>query len=552
MYSDTFPHRESAVLADLLERGEREYPDKMFAVFTGGQTWSYAQAADISWRVGNALRDTCGVRAEDVVAAWLPNGPEALAAWFGANSTGASFAPLNTAYRGAILAHALNLTRSPVLVAHADLLDRLVGLDLPYLRVVVVVGGPAVPMGDLRVLAWDGFVASGSAGRPVLSEPIEPWHDAVILMTSGTTGASKAVRRTYVQYWLYTETCFTHVGVDSSDRFYVCGPMFHGGADTPIFSMLELGASIAVSEGFSASRFWDEVRATGSTVAWIHSAMSLFLAKRPPKPNDADNPLRLAMLAPMIPGSVDFAERFGVRLYMVYGMTEMPCIFSVMDPVDDSSLGATADPGYEVRVVDAFDIEVPDGTPGELIVRHRFPWAISPGYLHDPEATAKAWRNGWFHSGDVFVRDSLGEYRLVDRVKDSIRRRGEYVSAAEVESALLEHLEITEAAVIGVPAELEEDILAYVSLRAGSALTQLEIHTFLQPRLPYFALPRYIVVRDTLPRNVALRADKPTLRGQGVPPDAWDRDEAGVTVSRERFVRPAAAQAGSLPGSGEA
>jgi crotonobetaine/carnitine-CoA ligase len=535
MFSKVFPTRQGVVLADLLETGAREFPDKDFVLFSEGERWSYAETAAVSWRVAAGLRESCAITAQDVVTAWLPNGPEALAAWFGANCAGASFAPLNTAYKGAVLEHALNVTRSPVLVAHTDLLERLEGLDLPFLRVVVVVG--AIPPGDGRfeIMSWNDVLHNPVATRPTLPEPIEPWHDMVVMMTSGTTGASKAVRRTYVQYSLYTETTFSIVGVNANDRFYVCGPMFHGGADTPIFSMLQLGASVAVSDGFSASRFWDEVRETGSTVTWIHSAMSLFLSKQPRLPNDADNPMRLAMLAPMIANSADFAARFAIRLYMVYGMTEMPCVFSVMDPVDGSSLGRPADPGYEVRIVDAFDIDVPDGSPGELIVRHALPWAISPGYLRDAEATARAWRNGWFHSGDVFIRDSQGEYRLVDRVKDSIRRRGENVSAAEVETALLNHPDIVEAAAIGVASDLEEDVLAYVSLRTGSTLRPVEILSFLEPQLPYFALPRYIVLAGTLPRNVALRPDKPTLRARGIPADAWDREREGVVISRERL-----------------
>jgi crotonobetaine/carnitine-CoA ligase len=538
MFDATFPDREAVVLADLLDRHAREQPDKTFAVFADGREWTYHQTAVISWTVATGLLDRCGVGLGDVVAALLPNGPEALAAWFGTNCTGASFAPLNTAYRGAILEHALNLTRAPVLFVHAELLDRLDRLTLPHLRVLVVVGwAGGSDNGRFRQMSWTQLTHRTATGRPHLPQPIEPWHDMVVLMTSGTTGASKAVRRTYVQYSLYTDTTFSIVGVGAPDRFYVCGPMFHGGADTPIFSMLQLGASIAVSDGFSVSRFWEEVRATQSTVTWIHSSMSLFLSKQPPAPGDADNPLRLAMLAPMIPGSAEFARRFAIRLYMVYGMTEMPCVFSVMDPVDDSTLGPVADPGYEARIVDANDVEVPDGTPGELIVRHRLPWAVTPGYLHDAEATARVWRNGWFHSGDVFVRDAAGEYRLVDRVKDSIRRRGENVSAAEVETALLEHPDIVEAAVIGVASELEEDVLAYVSVRSGRRLPAEVIHAFLAQRLPYFAVPRYIVHLDTLPRNVALRPDKPAMRRLGVPSNAWDRESEGVTVTRERLSR---------------
>jgi crotonobetaine/carnitine-CoA ligase len=466
------------------------------------------------------------VRVGEVVAAWLPNGPEALLAWFGANAAGAVYQPLNTAYRGAILAHALNLGRARVLIAHADLVERLRGLDLPHLETIVIVGESS----------WDDLLADERHARPRLERPVEPWDDITILMTSGTTGASKAVRRTYVHYTLYTEVNFEGIGAGPQDRFYVCAPMFHGGADTPIYSMLQLGGSIAVSQGFSASGFWRTAREHACTIAWIHSSMSLFLHKQPPRPDDRDNPLRWVMMAPLIDDFATFAERFDVRVYMVYGMTEIPCPFRVVDPVERRSLGRPVDDGVELRIVDEHDQPLGDEQPGELVLRHTVPWAISPGYLGDPEATARVWRNGWFHTGDVFARRADGEYYLVDRVKDSIRRRGENVSAAEVETEILSHPEVTEAAAIGVPAELDEEILAFAVVRADSALDAPALHRYLAERLPYFAVPRYIEFSDGLPRNPALRVDKPRLRELGVPATAWDREAAGIVLRRERLA----------------
>jgi crotonobetaine/carnitine-CoA ligase len=343
------------------------------------------------------------------------------------------------------------------------------------------------------------------------------------------------VRRTYVHYTLYTEVNFGGLDATPDDRFYVCAPMFHGGADTPIYSMLQLGASIAISKGFSASGFWKTARELGCTLAWIHSSMSLFLYKQPPKPDDRDNPLRFVMMAPLIERFAEFAERFDVRVYMIYGMTEIPCPFRVVDPVERRSLGPPVDDGVELRIVDEHDVPLGDEQPGELVLRHTVPWAISPGYLGDVEATARVWRNGWFHTGDVFARRANGDFYLVDRVKDSIRRRGENVSAAEVETEILSHPDVTEAAAIGVPAELDEEILAYAVVRPESDLGPEALHEHLVERLAYFAVPRYIAFVETLPRNPALRVDKPQLRELGLPSDVWDREVAGVVLQRERF-----------------
>jgi crotonobetaine/carnitine-CoA ligase len=215
-------------------------------------------------------------------------------------------------------------------------------------------------------------------------------------------------------------------------------------------------------------------------------------------------------------------------------MTEMPCVFSVLDPVDHRSLGKPWTPEYEVRIVDADDVEVPDGTAGEMIVRHQVPWAVTPGYLHNPEATARVWRNGWFHSGDVLIKDAKGEFRIVDRVKDSIRRRGENISSAEVERELLAHPAVREAAVVAVKAEIEQDVYAVLVL--AEPVEPEELIRFLADRLPYFAVPRYLDFVDQIERNVALRPDKNLLRERGVRPQAWDREAAGIKLKRERLA----------------
>lgn len=530
-----FPTRDQSVLPYVLAAMAKRTPDAPCALFTDGSVWSYEETARRTWGMAASLAAKCGLTRGDLLAACLPNGPEAVLAWTATNALGAVYVPLNTAYRAPQLHHALQLTGATVVVIHVDLISRLAEIPTTHLRHVVLVGTAALT--GLPELAWPVSrweVLTGTVDQPpVLDPPLEPWDDCSVLMTSGTTGTSKAVRRSYAQYDRYTESCFRMVGVGAQDRFYVCAPLFHGGADTPLYSMLQLGASFVVDSGFSVSRFWETVRRHDCTVAWLHSAMSLFLHKQPESPDDADNPLRLVLLAPLFPGFEHFARRFDLSIYMVYGMTEMSCVFTVLDPTEVGSLGQPADPGYEARIVDEHDIEVPPGVAGELIVRHRLPWVVTPGYLNDPAATARAWRNGWFHSGDVFVRSAAGDHRLVDRVKDAIRRRGEFVSAAEVERELLQLPEVTEAAVIGVAGEMEEEVLAYVAVRAGS--TAPGIHAQIVDRLAYFAVPRFLVVRETLPRNVALRVDKPTLRAQGIPADAWDAVTAGVQPTRERF-----------------
>jgi crotonobetaine/carnitine-CoA ligase len=188
--------------------------------------------------------------------------------------------------------------------------------------------------------------------------------------------------------------------------------------------------------------------------------------------------------------------------------------------------------GFEARVVDNDDAPVPDGTAGELILRASEPYAFACGYWRMPEATVAAWRNLWFHSGDRVVQEG-GWFRFLDRMKDAIRRRGENISAWEVEQVLLQHADVEAVAVIPVPSELgEDDVMACVVPRAEAVLDPAELVRFCAPRLPYFAVPRYVDVVAELPFTENGKIRKFVLRERGVTTATWDREAAGVAIER--------------------
>ena len=189
--------------------------------------------------------------------------------------------------------------------------------------------------------------------------------------------------------------------------------------------------------------------------------------------------------------------------------------------------------GFSARVVDAQDNEVADGEAGELTLRADEPFAFATGYFGMPEKTVEAWRNLWFHSGDRVVRESDGFYRFVDRMKDAIRRRGENISSYEVEQVLVSHPLVENAAVFPVRSELAEDeVMAAVVLRGGAALTHAALLDYCQPRMPYFAVPRFVEFVDKLPANQSGKVTKYKLRERGVTPTTWDREKAGYKVVR--------------------
>ena len=186
-------------------------------------------------------------------------------------------------------------------------------------------------------------------------------------------------------------------------------------------------------------------------------------------------------------------------------------------------------------MVDENDCQVAPGETGELILRTDAPWAMNHGYYKNPEATAEAWRNGWFHTGDGFRYDEDGYFYFVDRIKDAIRRRGENISSFEVESEVHAFATVLEAAAIAVPSDLgEDDVMLVVAPVAGQTIDPLELFEFLRPRMAHFMLPRYIRMVDELPKTPTQKVRKVVLKADGITADTWDREEAGVVVKRDK------------------
>jgi crotonobetaine/carnitine-CoA ligase len=293
--------------------------------------------------------------------------------------------------------------------------------------------------------------------------------------------------------------------------------MFHVGGPYALLWALIYGGSTVVVEAFSVSRFWDVVRRYEITTVGLLGSMAQFLVKQPESADDTKHPLLSVIIAPFDENAIAFGKRFRVPIYTEFNMTELAVpLWAGPNPQVSGSCGRPQ-PGVELRLVDEHDIEVPPGAAGELVVRAAEPWTISHGYLNDAAATARAWRNGWFHTGDLVRRDAAGNYFFVDRLNDALRRRGENISSAEVEAPVLAHPDVRECAAIGVPSEFgEHDVMLVVLPREGCGLTAPELFDYLRPRLPRFMLPRYIEFVADFPRTPTEKIQKAELRRRGV------------------------------------
>jgi crotonobetaine/carnitine-CoA ligase len=536
-YDLRVPASEDCVLRDLLERFAAERPDKVFVRFQDGREWTYRETREVALRAAHGFR-ALGVEQGDHVLSWLPNGPDALRVWFGLNYLGAVYVPINLAYRGGLLAHVVENSDAKLIVAHADLYGRLADIDRAKLAQAVIVGGTAdasVPLQTHDAAALE----PDASDPPELAREILPWDTQSIIYTSGTTGPSKGVLSSYCHLYSMGIEPWPYFGPE--DRGLVHLPLFHAGGTGAVYRSLGMGASIAVVDAFSTAKFWDTMRELEVTSATLLGVMATFLVKQPPSPRDRDHPLKTVTMVPLCEDAEAFSQRFGVDVYTTFNMTETQCpITSERNPAPLSTCGAPRE-GVEARIVDTNDCEVPQGETGELILRCDRPWAMNHGYYKNEEATAKAWRNGWFHTGDAFRMDEKGNFFFVDRLKDTIRRRGENISSYEVETEICAYPAVKEAAVIAVPSEYaEDDVLAAVSLAEGATLDPKELIEFLIPRMAHFMVPRYIRVVDELPKTPTSKVQKAELRAQGVTNETWDREAHGISVKREKIGQPAA------------
>lgn len=527
------PNRDECVLRYLLDRWAEERGDKVHVVFADGEEWTFAEMRAKVRAKAAALR-ALGVEQGEHVAVWLPNGRDALIAFYAINYIGAVFVPFNTAYRGALLEHVVANSGARFLIVHPELLPRLSEVDLAKVERLVVTGEAEVDGAPLPTIAFASLSGDPQADLP-LERAIEPWDIQSIIYTSGTTGPSKGVLSSYLHM-------FSNAGPESwpmvgeDDRYMCVAPIFHIGGMGPPFVMLARGASVAMIDNFSTDEFWELAKATQSTTVFLLGVMATFLLKADPKPGDRDHTVTKAFMVPLTGDAAAFTERFGVDIYTIFNMTEISS--PIVSDANPEKIGTCGRPreGVDVRLVDENDCEVGVGEIGEMLVRTDRPWAMNSGYNANPEATAEAWRNGWFHTGDAFRRDEDGFFYFVDRVKDAIRRRGENISSFEVEADVCRHPAVREAAAIAVPSEYSEDeVMVVVAPVPGRTVDPRELSEFLIGSMPYFMVPRYVRLLDELPKTPSAKVMKAELRAEGVTGDTWDREAAGMRVRRESF-----------------
>jgi len=515
--SPIVPDRHGWVLPKLLRLRARELGDAPYLSFAvDDASVTYREADELTDRLAAGFA-ALGVKQGECVLMMLENRLEFVLSWFALNKLGAFHAPVNTEYRGDFLEHLANITQARIMVVSARFLDVVVASQerMAHLQTLIVVAGePGAPTGRFDALAFEAV--------PAEDEPpaVEVRQSDIysVMFTSGTTGRSKGALMPYAHGHLLNERNLSLLDMNSESIYISELPLFHINAHMAVYCSLIVGGQTRMEERFSATRWLDRLRATGATHSSMLGVMVDFVLQQPPTEHDRDHSLRSVWMVPALPDLADrFRDRFGIeRIVTSYGTSETGMVSRrVVEHSAKDVGGAVSWDLYDVQVVDDDDEPLPVGQSGQILVRTKLPWTVTPGYLGMPERTVEAFRNLWFHTGDVGRFDEAGNLTFVDRVADRIRRRGENVASADVEHVIMEHTLVAEAAVVAVTADEEggeDEIKVCIVLTGEGELDVEAFWSWCDERLPYFAIPRYIHIFDELPKTPTSKVIKAELR----------------------------------------
>ncbi len=491
-----------------------------------GSSWTFREVAAKANQFAHLLA-SLGIAPGSRVAIFQYNSPEWVFAWLGCAMAGAIYVPINTEYKGDILAHQLGKADVAAVVINEAFIERVehVKERLPSAPKLIVIGKSSAP--HIPFSAIDTQPATDPNIPVIHSDP----H--AIAFTSGTTGPSKGALAPNAHPVTFALDTVRTLSLKESEKIYNSGmPLFHCLATwMGVLPALITCSEYMLLERFSANRFWPDVHEFGATVALGVFTLPPILMKQPESESDSRVPVKRFVVTQH---NKAFEARFnGCRLVNTYGQTETGCV--TLTPYGEEprhgSCGKVNTDTFEVRIVDDNDNECPPGVAGEIVVRPRLPYVMMTEYYNMPAETNKAFRNLWFHTGDAGKFDEDGYMYFVDRKKDAMRRRGENISSYEVETVINRHPKVLECAVVAVPSPLgEDDLKAVVVLKPGESLGHDELWAFFDENMPRFWVPRYIEFRSELPKTPNQKIRKYTIREEGVVGDFRDR-EAGLVAT---------------------
>lgn len=527
-------------LGGMLQRNALAFGKQNFVVFQG-EAWTYADADRHTNRIANGLA-ALGVKKGDHVGMLVGNCLEFVWSIFALAKLGAVAVPINTAAKGHLLDYFLEHSEVSVLIVEDALLDRCQGFikASDRLNTVIVLPDPQ-QQGDrpaMKVATHRfGDLESDDDSRPDVELR---YDDPMFLMyTSGTTGPSKGVLAPHSQGLSIGNQLVGAYGYTQEDVLYTCLPLFHGNALWySLMPAFNCGATLVISPRFSASNFWREIIGCGATQANILGAMANIVMKEIDRIDTGALKLRQCMVVPALDAEAGRPFRdIGIKLTSLFAQTETFAVTLCGPDVPAEKFGSAghAHSYTEVAILDDRDWKLPPGEVGEIAVRPTVPGIMMKGYFKMPQETLGTMSSLWFHTGDRGYLDEDGFLYFVDRKKDAIRRRGENISAYELEMIVSRHPALHEAAAVAVTSELgEDDVLVCLVKNPGAELDFVELIAFCDRNMPYFMVPRYLHVVDELPKTSSEKIEKYKLRQWAAEnmDVLWDREKHGIKLTR--------------------
>jgi crotonobetaine/carnitine-CoA ligase len=505
-------------IRELLEEQAQKYPDKVFLYFDEEKI-TYQDFNIAINRVANAFRKM-GINKGDMIAIMLPNSPEFLYTWFGLNKIGAVEVPINVGLKETEVQYILQHSGASCLVIDQEywpILSLIKRKELPNLSNIIFHGDESPPSGSIT------FSTLLKEESELEYFNISEEDAAVCIYTSGTTDRPKGVLNSH-RSWVLTGEAYAYtVGITPEDRVITPNPLFHANAQVySTMGSLTAGASLVLLKRFSASQILEQARHYNATKMVLVQAVTPWVWNRPRRQDDGDTPVK-TMIAGNVPTAIyhDFEQRFQLKIQTIYSLTE--ATFAIMGPREGTQprkpggIGIPMehpDPAIknEVRIINDAGEEVPHGKQGEIVIRNP---ATMIEYFKDPEKTSETQRDGWIHTGDIGYQDEDGYFFFVGRKKEVIRRRGELISPTEIEAVINSHPAVEESAVIGVPSGLgsgEEEVKAYVRLKAGEIVKPEKIISWCSAKLAEFKIPRFLEFRENFPKSAIGRIQKNILK----------------------------------------
>jgi long-chain acyl-CoA synthetase len=498
----------------LLELRAEAAPDKPFLFSeTDGRRYTYSEFDRAVNRAARLLA-AHGIKKGDAVSLLMPNGVEYIIAYFACFKLGALAGPVNSLLKAEEISYVVADSEAKAIVVGSEFLERIESIreELPSLRHVILFDDEARATAEFT---------EGSLPDVALVKDDE----AIIIYTSGTTGKPKGCLLTHGNLIANARQITEWLGFTALDRLLTVMPLFHMNAvSVTTMSPLYAGASTVISQKFSASRFWQiisdyEVTSFGSVATMLSMLLTTYPEGVPAGLKTAQ--LRFAMCgsAP-VPAEVlkNFEETFNCLVIEGYGLSESTCRSSFNPPDARRRPGSCGMAiGNEMKVFNDDDMEVANGELGEIVLRGD---NILKGYYKNEEATARAFRNGWFHTGDIGYKDADGFFYIVDRKSDMIIRGGENIYPREIDEVLYQHPMIAAAATIGVPDPLYgEEVAAFIVLKSGATVTEEEIITFCREHLADFKCPKSVRLVSDIPKGPTGKLLKRELSRLFVKPD---------------------------------